>query len=113
MTGWGEALEAEWESLSNRLNLVNEETRQLKMHIRTAQVSLRVLSEQFGGRYNLLYHVFRSPRHGVVDLHSSTDGMAWKLTRMTCFFCQDDIAKLQMERDDYEMDMERFQMREV
>jgi hypothetical protein len=40
MTGWGEALEAEWESLSNRLNLVTEETRQLKMHIRTAQVSL-------------------------------------------------------------------------
>jgi hypothetical protein len=39
--------------------------------------------------------------------------MALSLTRMMSLSCQDDIAKLQMERDDYEMDMERFQMREV
>lgn len=98
MTGWGEALEAEWESLSNRLNLVTEETRQLKMHIRTAQVSFRAT---FCTRSSWRYRPALNSRYG------------FSLTRIMSLTCQDDIAKLQMERDDYEMDMERFQMREV
>lgn len=103
MTGWGEALEAEWESLSNRLNLVTEETRQLKMHIRTAQVSLRAT---FCTKSSV-------PTSGGCRLALVNSRYVLSLTRMMSLFCQDDIAKLQMERDDYEMDMERFQMREV
>ena len=60
--GWSEALEAEWESLNNRLAMSAEETRQLKIQARN---------------------------------------------------CEDDIFKLKLERNDYEMDLALFHHREV
>jgi hypothetical protein len=37
-TGWGDALEAEWESLTNRMALTAEELRQLKIQARNCEV---------------------------------------------------------------------------
>lgn len=94
VAGWGEALEAEWESLHNRMTMSGEETRQLRIQIRNCEVR---------GGPAVQGEAWQSLRRGA----DGCGGVWWWRV------VQDDIMKLRMERDDYEMDLDKFQMREV
>lgn len=94
VAGWGEALEAEWESLHNRMTMSGEETRQLRIQIRNCEVR---------GGPAMQGEAWQSLRRGA----DGRGGVWWWRV------VQDDIMKLRMERDDYEMDLDKFQMREV